>query len=461
MKRVPGFDDRVLACEACAAPLEVALEGGEATCRACGGTNVVAARPEAKRLSFSTSGLTEEERLNRLRSQDHKPLLAPDSLKNLVEGGAIPDWKMQEATLVWLATRKELAATGSFESAERLFFLTLMFSNKLKGQENLLRKRAMYESAWEAFNLPRHRQMMLCDLASQAARYGDVRSAEKWLALCDPRADDLQADSYWRYARAIVDTIRSDFSAVLRVLGEAYDQVPIMDATDGLCTVLRANAWERQGDVERAKEQLKAHMEACGATGQALVTTIVEGFATTGQTLCARSLPLADAEYSRVAAKRAGGIGAGVGLYLMGMSVLMLAAVLAGVVAALLGVDLSFLDMEPSEYWISFGVTGGMSLIPFAIGFNLRRSARRAERLRLHGVRGKGRIVSIARTGVTINDVPQHRLTLTIQLEGRPPYEASTKMLLPESTLAHFTPGTQLNVRVDPEDKTSVLVETV
>ncbi|MBN1335109.1 MAG: hypothetical protein JXB39_04055 [Deltaproteobacteria bacterium] len=461
MNRVPGFDDRVLACEACAAPIEAPLEGGEVACGACGRVNVVAARPQATRLSFGTSTLSEEERLNRLRAQDHKPLLPPESLKSLVEGGGIPDWKMQEATLVWLASRKELVATGSLESAERLSFLTLLFSNRLKGDENLLKRRAMYESALEAFNLPRHQQTMLCDLASQAARHGDVRSAEKWLNLCDPRSDDLHADSYYRYARAIVDTVRGDALDVLEVLGETYDRVPIMDALDGLCTVLRAHAWEQRGDVAKAKEQLEAHMHACGARGQALVNDIAESFTRSGLTVCTRSLPLANEAYSRAAAKQAGGIGAGVGLYLMGLSILMLAAVLAGAVAALLGADLSFLDIEPDEVWITFVVTGLMSLLPFTIGLRMRRSAVRARRLRLHGLCGTGRLIGIETTGLRVNDVPQYRLTLTVRLEDRPPYEARTKVLIPESAVGQFRPGSEWRVRVDPEDPTSVLLEMV
>jgi hypothetical protein len=461
MRRIPGFGIRVLGCERCAAPMEVPAEGGEVPCTACGHGNAFPARSELARVTFSASSLTDEERLTRLRAQDHKPLLPPDSLKSLVENGEIPEWKVQEARLVWLNTRKELVATSSFESAERLSFLTLLLANQLSSAEDRPKKRAMYESALEAFNLPRHRQMMLCNLASQAARNGDPSSAERWLALCDPRSDDLQADSYFRYARAILDTARGDDHEVLRVLGESYDQVPILDALDGMCAVLRANAWERLGQVEKAKAQLVAHMQAYGGKGQALLQAIAGNFTTGGQAVCARSLPEASAEYSQAAARTAGGIGASVGLFMMGVALLSVMAVAAGAVAAILGVDLSFLDMEKGEYWITFIGSGLMSLVPFGIGFRMWQSARKASRLRLHGLRGTGRIVRIERTGVTINDVPQVRLTLSVRLPDRPSYEATTRMLIPESSIGTFTPGTQVNVRVAPEDPSSVLVETM
>jgi hypothetical protein len=105
-------------------------------------------------------------------------------------------------------------------------------------------------------------------LATAAAKDGDLHAAEQWLAPCDPFASDIEADSAYRQARAYLDTVRHDYRAVIEILGGRDDEIPIIDARDAVCAVLRANAHERLGDTQAAVAALRARMGNESAQGR-------------------------------------------------------------------------------------------------------------------------------------------------------------------------------------------------
>ncbi len=263
MSRVFSHETRVLACSSCGAPLEAMLRGGTVLCRYCGATNLLAARVE--RPAFPTERaepLDEAERTRRLRAQDGEPAVAPDSIRGLLaEDDSIPAWKVQEAISVWQSARVEVGEVGSYEAAERLLFLTSVLGAHFEGQGEPLRQRAMLESALEVFTLPRHLQIARGHLARSAVRAGDMEAAERWLAPCDARSDDLQTDSAYRHARALLDTLRGDARAVLTTLGAQADQVPLVAGLGATATLLRAHAMETLGERAQAVDLLAAAMQ--------------------------------------------------------------------------------------------------------------------------------------------------------------------------------------------------------
>src|SRR6185503_4105620 len=99
-----------------------------------------------------------------------------------------------------------------------------------------------------------------------------------------------------------------------------------------------------------------------------------------------------------------------------------------------------------------------MGLIFAGIGFAMRKAAKRAERLRLHGLRGTGQVMNVSPTGLSINNVPQYAITMMVLLDGRAPYQATSKMLI--SNPAQLIPGSRVPLRVDPQNASDVLVET-
>ena len=456
MKTIFSHDVRVVMCKNCGAPIEASAAGGAVACSYCGASNqLVSRKEEPVEPMAAAQQINEAQRLIMLQQQDGKPMLPPPSIQPLLQGGQLPAWKVQEAVAVWQATRKELETASNYEAAERLLFLTMILSNHFSEQDNRLHQRAMYESALEVFTLPRHRQMMRCYLARNAALEGDLQAAEHWITPCNPRSEDLQADSSYRVTRATIDTARGDWNSVINVLGREFHSVPIMDAMDPMAVVLRANAWEQMGHGQVAAQQLAQYMGQGGASGRQTLMKIIQNFGKSGWNLCPGSFQAANAAYSQEAGKAAAArTGGGIGLPFLILGVLMTLGALGYIVAAL--------TVAPEIMAGIPGVGGGVGLtgiIFTVIGFFSFRSSRLAQRLRTQGISANGQIVSIEPTGMTINNVPQMRVNVNVQLPNQAPYQTSTKVLMHPSSASQLAPGTTVPVRVDPQDASRILIE--
>jgi hypothetical protein len=265
---------RMALCQNCGAPIEAAPGGGMFACRYCGAQNQLVARNEQPILAHQPQPLSEAERVMRLRQQDGRPLLPPPSLQSLVPDGQLLPWKVNEAIQVWNSTRNELKLTGNYEAGERLIFLTMVLANHFSDSNDLLRQRAMFESALDVCALPRQKQIMRGYLSRCAARQGDLAAAEQWLLPCDRQSDDLETDSAYRFSRAFIDTARGNYNGVLHVLGSGTKDVPLMDAVDAVCAVLRSNAWERVGQLQTAVALLSEQMQS-GAQDRLAIGKIV------------------------------------------------------------------------------------------------------------------------------------------------------------------------------------------
>jgi DNA-directed RNA polymerase subunit RPC12/RpoP len=446
---------RVLLCQNCGAPVDAAVGGGVVQCRYCGAQSQIRARNETLVAQAKGPPISEYERLTRLRAQDGRPMMPPPSLAALMPNGDIPDWKISEVLAVWQSTRRELESSDNFDAAERLLFLSLALANKFGVQQDLLRQRAMFESALDAMSLPRHRQIVRCSLARCAAKMGDLAGAEAWLAPCDPTSDDLECDSEYRCSRALIDTFSGNYQRVLQVLGNTAQEVPIQDAMDDLSIVFRANAWEKLGQLPTAVAQLKERM----SQGPQVRNVLAQIMSVYGRwNLCAQSFPMADSQHSSVAAGQAaqmsGGMLAYVFLPLGAMFVLIAAGCLAGVVYAFLSDSLEW-AMGPG---ICALVMGPLGLAFIGGGLKARAAGKRAERLRLYGTRATARIQGVSATGLLVNNVPQVAVQLMVELPGQMPYPVVTKLLLSNPQVLQH--GGQVAVRVDPQDRSSVLIET-
>lgn len=453
-----SFQLRILLCTHCGAPLEASPAGGQIPCRYCRAVNQLSVRDDRPALAPSQAPISEQERINRLRAQDGKPLLPPPSLQALVPNGQLPAWKVQEALAVWQATRQELRVTANFEAAERLLFLTMVLSQHFMEQTDRLRQRAMLESALEAFTLPRHRQVMRGYLCRSACRLGDLQAAEQWLAPCDRQSDDLETDSEYRYSRAFIDTAKGDWNAVLRTLGGRFEDVPIQDAMDAVCSVLRANAWERLGHMQAAVGLLQQAMVTQGASGRQTISKVIAINA--GMRLCEQSYPAAEGQHAIVAGKiAAASVSGGIHKPFFVIGILCFAA--SVVCIFLMLTDLIFDVPSGAAFGCGIALTTllPMGLIFGGIGYTLGKAAARAERLRVHGIMGTGQVLGAQPTGMSINNVPQMAIRLQILLQGRPPYEATTKMLMSAGFAHALTPGASVTVRVDPDQLSDVLIE--
>lgn len=73
-------------------------------------------------------------------------------------------------------------------------------------------------------------------------------------------------------------------------------------------------------------------------------------------------------------------------------------------------------------------------------------------------VRGSGVVKSIADTGQKFETTPIYDITLEVTLDGEPPYEVVHRQLIAAAALGNWQPGKVIPVRVDPQDKTQVML---
>jgi hypothetical protein len=445
-----GIGLRVLACDSCGAPMHVAIGGGAAECRYCRATNRVAQRAQTS-LAYTASAIPEPERLVRLRSQDGRPLLPPPSLGPLFEAGDIPAWRMDEAIRVWNSSRQEVRATGSYEAAERVYFLTMVLAQKFSLAGDLDRQRAMLESASECLTLPRHKQVMWAYLARAAVRSGDAQAAQDWLSQCNPRSDDLESDSAYRMAAALVHTARHEYPQVLAALGAGPNDIPIHDAMDDACAVLRANAHERMGNLPAAVAVLGDRMNK-GAEARMTVEKSIQ--AMSYLQVCPQSFAMALGQHTAQAAGSAGAqVTGGAHKILLGMGILFAVIggllIIGGIIAAATG------SMEALP---GLGLTG-IIFVPTGLGLtfwgrNMQKQAAEAAWLRVNGLRARARITGVQGTGLEVNGVPQILISMQVMMEGRAPFVASAKRMG-----AGVPIGAEVAVRVHPQDQSKVIIE--
>ena len=330
----------------------------------------------------------------------------------------------------------------------------------------------MLETSLDTLFLPRHKQVIRGLLSSAAAKEGDLQAAERWLAPCDTRSDDLETDSAYRNARAYIDTIRTDYRAVLAVLGSTDDEVPIMDARDPVCAVLRANALEKLGNVDAATASLRARMGKESASGR----LVIEEFVAKNPQLrlCPASLPAAlQAHNASAAQSAASGAGGGIGgiFFYVGIALLILTVVLM-VGGAAPGVAALFVTgfHDPATVLAELGAalggalvmgigTGITGVIFTLLGAGLRNAGKKAAYLRAHGVRAKGVIQSLNPTGTTINDVPMMEVVISVRPTDAAPYEARVKQLMQPALMMQLGPGREVPLRVHPTNPQEVMLE--
>jgi hypothetical protein len=433
-------DERWLACEQCGTPLNVPIAGGQVPCAQCGATLSAPPRPDTR--VPPTPPMDERARIELLRQQDGRPLLAPPGLEGVITGSRIEPWKMGEARLVWGQTRRHLVANPYDTAAgERLSFLTVAISNQLADLPNPeLQQRAIFEGALEAIPIPRHRQVMRGMLARRAAKSGDIASAQAWLAGCDPTSQELMTDSAYRVSLAYIATMANDPATVVRMVGRTQNEVPTEDSMDAMTAILRANAVEKLGDVQGATALL---MQFAGGHGFGVVDTFVKLFPAHLQ-VCARAIAAAQGQHRQQVVSSAGS-GSWIGWVIL----------FAGLTPAFIVIPLIIAGEAPI-FALIFAI-----IFPVAFGgwgLKMIKAAKRSKIIAQTGVRGTGRILAVNLTGTYINNVPQMRIDMQVTVPGRPPVQAScTKLLQPQH--AAGLAGREVNVMWSPAYPNEVVLE--
>lgn len=458
---------RIFLCEACGAPLDAPLQGGQFMCTYCRATNAVSGRDERPTLGMPAMPvpIDEGERIRRLQMQDGRPLVPPPSLMSLIPHGQIEPWRVQEVFSVYQGTRKEVRATHSPDAGERLFFLTLIIANHLGSTREDARLRAVLETALDTLELPRHRQVLRGMLSRNAVREGDAMAAERWLAPCDARSDDLASDSSYRVSRALIDTARGDYRAVIALLGPTEQHVPIDDTMDSSAAVLRANALEKSGDLNGAVQVLQTRMAKAGPTGRAAIEAFIR--LTPTLQLCAQSFARATSAHTERAAGNAGRgsmifggifLVAGIGMLVLGLGMAVVMG--GGSFVAALAAGGGAGSALPGLLGGIFGMLAGPGLagvIFVIIGGFAFRNGRNAAELRRVGILVYGNVTAVQTTGVRINKVPVYAITVRVERDGMAPYDANFRVT---GMPAGMAVGARVPLRVHPQKPEMVQLES-
>jgi hypothetical protein len=78
--------------------------------------------------------------------------------------------------------------------------------------------------------------------------------------------------------------------------------------------------------------------------------------------------------------------------------------------------------------------------------------------LMTNGIVGQARIDQVTDTGTTVNDNPQVRFNLTVNIPGRDPYPAMLTQVVSRIAIGSFQPGATVPVRVSPDDPQSLII---
>jgi hypothetical protein len=241
---------RALECPRCGAPVEGEIQGGRASCGYCGAAVELATRAPDKRAGAPRSLGDEVARLSRLKAQ----------LENPVEGHA---YDLARAGVEAAGTslrdawaRAKLAPPATPEAGRLLCWIALKLADAERDAGSPKRARAALETALDRLVDDGHKHLVRCRLAIEAAREGDLASAEGWLAECDAAPELLELDGPYREALARVRLGHGDPAGVLTVLGAREGDVPFHPSLGTARIPLRLEALERLGRDDDADAEL-------------------------------------------------------------------------------------------------------------------------------------------------------------------------------------------------------------
>ena len=73
-------------------------------------------------------------------------------------------------------------------------------------------------------------------------------------------------------------------------------------------------------------------------------------------------------------------------------------------------------------------------------------------------IRGSGTVKALTDTGQRFETTTIYDVTLEVTLDGGPPYEVVHRQMIAAAALSNWQPGKVITLRVDPVDKTKVML---
>lgn len=392
--------------------------------------------------------MSEAQRFERLRAQDGKPLLPPPSVQPLCVGGGLAPAKQGEATQMWQAAVAEVQQVHSFPAEERLFWSSWLLVRHYAGLGVRGEAQGLLEQTLPLLRDPRHWQTTAATMARNAAALGDLDTATQLVGQLDPQSEDLQIDTNYRFTAAYVAALKGDDQTVLQVLGYNINDIPISDAFDNVCAVFRANAHERQGRVDVAMQQL---MSIAGTPqGLKFVEDVVRSNPQAG--LLQQSMPALSQQVQAMNAnivKTKSGINLG-GIFLLPI----LGIVVFGGGSAIT----SSLDPGMGTTVMIVGSIAFTIVVSLVVIRMIMKGPATRKKLATRGVDATAQLMAVETTGTRVNHQPMIRLKMMVSVPNKAPYAALHHEIVPAHMLGSIAPGSQVRVKVDPNDPTLMAV---
>jgi hypothetical protein len=426
------IENRVLICQHCGAGMAATLQPCTLTCSHCGAVHNVRMRPDAA--LRAPAAASESERLQRLGAQDTRAPMAP-SMITLIAGGVVPRAKTEQAFAVWQQLRTNALMQQGGPAPEEFVCLTLALSTRLLADGDRLRQRAVLDSALEVVQEPRHQQLVRAYLVEAAAASGDLGAAQAWLSTLDPRSQDLQGDTAWRFASACIATAAGQPTQVLQVLGCYPRDVPMSDVLSTECAVLRASAWERLGQPSVAIDLLLDIKLEGGPMARHRATRFLAMHA--GWQLCAGAEPAAQQRFQsmrmRIAAHRNVVL-----VFLASMFGWALLSALAAValmpVAWTLGVGNAWNVLSPIMWLMMTAIMGGITLFAWM-------RSRRRRRVRERGTASPAIVLKVRPPAQLMPGFGGIATDLWVMPDEAPPFPLTVQLDLLPYQLPRVTEG--------------------
>jgi hypothetical protein len=124
------------------------------------------------------------------------------------------------------------------------------------------------------------------------------------------------------------------------------------------------------------------------------------------------------------------------------------------------GIEGSFGFMDRRTEMLGLGVffIAFPALFSTLLALGLRRGAAKADRLRSKGLPCTAVVQGAERTGTTVNDVPEYRVSLEVRPPDRPRFETEMKVCVGMTGLESLRPGTEVRAWVEGDGGPGLLV---
>lgn len=103
-------------------------------------------------------------------------------------------------------------------------------------------------------------------------------------------------------------------------------------------------------------------------------------------------------------------------------------------------------------------VMAGVAFVMWKVFGGLMKQSQERQRLLSTGIPAMGRVLQLADTGMLVNNNPQVRIMVEVQMPGRPPYQAETTMIVSMLAIPRVQPGAMVNLRVDQMNPQNVAI---